>query len=702
MKTNEINLIINKNLIVLLIAFFTLFSCKKKIEQDFPSINSTEKIAPDGFLFTTSKTIQLSVFVKTNTNKALKGVALNIYTIKAKGVLGNKIYTGFSDASGLMSATITIPAYIDTLIIDPEYLGLLRNTKAVITNNTITGTIGGNKSYAGSIIGSMDLKFPAYQKNQIRFNSTDMVQNKNINGVSTNTIFSYLSPYDSDGKPTVLAPSDEIDAAILESLNASLPEREDVRDHHPEYLNSNASSNLIIEKNADVWITFVSEGAGYRNSIGFYTYPTNTPPSSLSDITAIKFIFPNASLEGGNGSLYSGEKVKIGNFNAGTTIGFVIFSNGWDDSKVDISNDAFFSNDYLNPESTADLRRHTVLLKYGSKYIIGFDDINRDWGSDHDFNDVLVYASANPTDAISNQNVRIADSPIDTDLDGVNDLLDEFPTDPNRAYTNYYPAKDAWANIAFEDQWPVSGDYDLNDLVVKYQYKWVCNGSNQVVELFANYAPIASGATYQNGFGVQFPFTASNIQSVTGYHHTDNYISLNANGTEASQSNAVIIPFDNCRSLIKPVSASSPMINTDMSLAKVQGDTTKLKISFTSPLSMASFGIAPFNPFIICDKKRGFEVHLPGMLPTDLIDKTQFGKGVDNTNPASNTYFVTKQNYPWALNFMDNYIYPIEQKSIGDAYLKFFNWAGSGGRDFSDWNSNTTSGYRNNSLLYTK
>lgn len=703
MKNNRLPLTLNSLLTLVLISSLAFFACQKKIEQDLQQGTPSEKIAPDGFAFVTSKTVAVNITVQTNTNQPLKGVPLSVYTIKSKGVLGDKIFTGFSDASGRFIANISVPAAIDTLIIDPKYIGLIKNAKAVITNNSITGTIGGSKTFTGAIVGSMSVANPAAERNYVRSNSNGVRGNATINGVTTNTVFSYLSPYDADGRPTVMEPNDAIEAEMLDNLNASLPETEDVRVHHPEYLLSTARGSLVIEKRADVWITFVHEGAGYRNSIGFYTYPTGNPPNTINDITNVKFFFPNASLDGSDGTLVSGNKVKLGNFNAGTSIGFVIFANGWDGTKVDTDAEAFFSNDILNPESTADLRRHTVLLRYKNKFIIGFDDIKREWaGSDHDFNDVMIYASANPSDAISNDDVQQVDTPNDADGDGVTDLLDEFPNDSRRAYTNYYPSKTTWASIAFEDQWPVSGDYDLNDLVVKYQYKWVSSGSNEVVDLYGSFAPIASGATFQNGFGVQLPFAANKIQSVTGYRHTDNYIRLNANGTEASQTNAVIVPFDNCRSLIRPVSAASPMINTDMSLAKVTGDTVRLTIALASPISNASFGAAPFNPFIICDKKRGFEVHLPGMLPTDLIDRTQFGKGVDNTTPASNIYFVTKQNYPWALNFMDNFVYPVEQQSIGNAYLKFFGWAASGGRDYRDWNTNTASGYRSNSLLFTK
>ncbi|MGG2334385.1 hypothetical protein, partial [Salmonella enterica] len=82
----------------------------------------------------------------------------------------------------------------------------------------------------------------------------------------------------------------------------------------------------------EVFVTFLSEGAGFRNSIGFYSYPTNSPPKSLADIKQINFIFPNASFLGSNGSMLPGDKISLGKFSAGTTVAFVLYSNGWNGS----------------------------------------------------------------------------------------------------------------------------------------------------------------------------------------------------------------------------------------------------------------------------------------------------------------------------------------------------------------------------------
>ena len=249
--------------------------------------------------------------------------------------------------------------------------------------------------------------------------------------------------------------------------------------------------------------------------------------------------------------------------------------------------------------------------------------------------------------------------------------------------------------------WPVTGDYDLNDLVVSYRYKFVSNAQNSVVEFYADYAPLAAGATYYNGFGIQFPFSPNDVKSVTGQSAKNAFIKLNSNGTEAGQSKAVIIPFDDHSNLISnPGNAS--ILNTDMAKAKMKGDTSRIYLQFTTPISQSSLGTAPFNPFAISNKRRSYEVHLPGQLPTDLADKGLLGTLQDASNASTSTYYITKDNHPWALSFTVPFTYPIEGVDISKAYLRFLDWAKSGGTQYTDWYTNTSSAYRNTANLYTK
>jgi LruC domain-containing protein len=690
------------NCVFLFVSIFWFSACNKVTNSGSPTIEPpvpVVKIAPEGFTYSTSKTVSLTVITLTNNDQALTEVPINIYSLNA-GVIDQLLYKGFTDANGNFTTNIVVPSSTDTLVVDPAYIGLIRLAKVLITGNAVSCTLGGSSSYSTNIVGTLsvgnNLSYSAVRTNIIN-------QGMGYTG-TTKVKFAPMGTTDVLGRPNYLELiADVVGADMLKSINTSLPEGKNVANLHPQYISSGATSNIIITEKADVWLTFIYEGAGYRNTLGFYKYQTNKPPATMQDIDTIHFAFPNASLVGSGGGMHSGDKIKIGTFEPGTTIGLVIFADGWNGTSVNYyAGGAYFSDSYLNPEVNPILKRHTVLLQYNNTYMIGFEDINRESTScDHDFNDVMIYATSNPITAISNVGVQVADIPADLDGDGVTNANDAFPSDPTRAYINYFPTPNTFGTLAFEDQWPNKGDYDLNDLVVNYRYKIISNAQNNIVEFYADYAPIAAGATLLNGFGVQLPFSSSIVKTVTGQSLKTNYIKQNSNGTEAGQIKAVIIPFDNHANLLQ--NAGDPTrINTDMSKTKIAGDTAHIYVQFTAPISKAIFGNAPFNPFAIKNHNRGFEVHLPGTLPTDMADKKQLGTIQDGTNIASNIYYITKDNHPWALSFLGDFKYPSEGVNIADAYLHFLDWANSGGTIFTDWYSNTGAGYRNNGKIYSK
>ena len=654
-------------------------------------------IAPAGFDFNTTKTVNINISLAANNNDPIAGVPVAIY--QGDPAVTSPILVAVTDSKGVLQAQVNVAAYVDTLVVDAKYIGLMRNAKAVITNNSVTATIGGTAGYGGNIVES------SYPERTVKGLRSFSSFSSSASFATSNTVYNYMGLYDNSGVPKYLeTPADVITSELLSFLNASLPETVDVRKLHPQYLQSSAIADLVITETADVWITFVSEGAGYLNSLGYYTYPTNSPPKSAADITAVNYIFPNASLPGSGGNLKSGSKVKLGRFNNGTSIGFVLLANAWNGGTQKVNSDAakFYSTTACNPETDPNLKKHTVLLYSATQnlFLIGIDDQNRqNGGSDNDFNDVVFYATSNPVKAISTNNVQPIDQPKDSDGDGVTDTFDQFPSDPTRAYISYYPSQTTFGTLLFEDLWPATGDYDLNDMVVGYRYKTITNAQNLAVEMYADYMVKAAGASYVSGFGIQFPFSSSQVKTVSGQKLIGGYIKQNGNGTEASQSKAVIIPFDNYQAIIKR--PGGYYINTQNGAPYITGDTVHVYMSFTTPLSASSLGAAPFNPFLISNQRRGYEVHLPNTLPTDLADKKLFGTLQDKTNPATGFYYKSKNSWPWALNFSGSFDYSAEGVSIGKSYNYFLQWAKSGGTVHQDWYLNTA-GNRNESMIYKK
>lgn len=289
-------------------------------------------------------------------------------------------------------------------------------------------------------------------------------------------------------------------------------------------------------------------------------------------------------------------------------------------------------------------------------------------------------------------------APPDADGDGVNDANDAYPNDATRAFNTYYPNQSAWGSLAFEDLWPATGDYDFNDMVIKYQYKTVTNASNKVVELSGKFEVTAVGAGYKNGFGIQFDnLLPQNIASVSGQVIGENYISLSPNGTEAAQSKTVIIPWDNVDLVINRTSGA--MFNTLPDSDPGTADIVEIVIAMNTPVDLSLLGTAPFNPFLIRQMNRGHEIHLIDHIPTSLMDLSLLGTLADKSVPAQGKYFRTSANLPWAISIPEMFDHPIEKTVITDAYMKFSSWAESGATLYNDWYRNN-SGYRNSSNIY--
>lgn len=243
--------------------------------------------------------------------------------------------------------------------------------------------------------------------------------------VSNAQNYQYLGNYTSNGTPLYLeTPGDIVSVETLELISNSLPESYPVPDYNPHYISSGYDTDVIITETADVWVTFVSEGAGYRNVLGFYTYDVNNPSATAPQPEDITIIFPNASALGSGGGLQVGDKVKIGTFQPGTGIGWVLLANAWDSNNSTVGHGLWklFSNPDYNPEAQEELRYHNVLLNdsRNERIILGFEDIRRDYSScDNDFNDAVFYITANPHTALKTTNYADVESA--TDVTSAND-----------------------------------------------------------------------------------------------------------------------------------------------------------------------------------------------------------------------------------------------------------------------------------------
>lgn len=632
---------------------------------------------------------EINIRLTDDAGTALSGLKVSLWNASPLEN-GEIIFKGITDSNGQVSSAYNFPNHLESVIMEIGYLGMpdyLVIPVEDLSNVNITGFSSGYSALEDNLIPNQSVSGAS--------------ESTMANGRVAATTIQTLGTYNSQGTPNYLLQRDVISSELLSFVNASLPESKPVPVYHPAYLEDNTKTDLEVLATADVWMTFVSEGAGYKNSLGFYTYDTNNPPASAADIDVLYIGFPNASLSGAGGELRPGDKIYLGQFAAGKTIGFVLIADGFNTSTRTVKTNAtrYYSDSRLNPETDESVRQHTVTLydDVNELFLIGFEDLLRTGNSDNDFNDAVFYITANPIEAINRTNVKPIDKPVDTDRDGVNDTYDEYPNDARYAYKHSYPGENSYGTFAFEDQWPKFGDYDFNDLVVDYQYTQLSNATNKTVKLEAEYVLKAAGAGFHNGFGVQLDLTPNQIASVTGNDIHNGLFTFNSNGTEAGQSKAVIIATDDVHESF----GHNGLINTSNDVDYLTPDTIHVDLNFSSALSTSVISAAPFNPFLVINQTRGREVHMPGYEPTDKVNQDYYGTENDATDPSKDSYYRSQAGLPWAMNLPVSFDYPLEKVDIRDAYVHFNTWAKSSGFSYMDWYVNQA-GYRNTEKIYVK
>ncbi len=679
---------------VAILCIFGIQSCVKDIDE-YKAPDGTTIVTdmqqlqiPATFNYDLTKNLTVSINALTSNDQPIPGVKIRIMTDTPENN-GEVLFTGSTNSSGTLNQSFKITKSIQQVIVNSDFIGIPNNAIVDVQGNYLNLTLGSSNP----------------QKLVIA-NPTSRNYVQNTSTYKTNTVPNkiYMGTWNAQGVPNYLvSPRDVVNSSFLNRINQSLPERRSVPINTPQYIANNVSSSLSVNQNADLWMTFVHEGAGFRNTIGYYKYHKNNPPQSTNDITNIKVVFPNFSYTNGGGALITGDKVHIGTCGVDTVIGFVLLANSYNISTAQVGNGhaQFYSDDYLNPETVVSDKVHNVLLwdSIEQKMVIGFEDLNRTSGSDNDFNDAVFYMSSYPANAIYSNQVNNVNTGIDSDSDGIPDIQDEYPSDPTLAFNTFYPGSNTFGYLAFEDLWPYRGDYDLNDLIVGYKFNSIQNANNQIKKIKAQIFVKAAGGSFKHGFGIELPFPPSFVQSVIGCQLTESYVSLNANGTEAGQTNAVIIAFDNSTSI-----APRPTgfyVNTEPGSPVVVSDTLSLEITLVSGIPLSNLGSAPFNAFLISNMTRGKEIHQADKMPTNLADPTLFNTGQDRTNPALGRYYKSDVNLPWCINIPGSYGIVTEKNKIIDAYLKFSSWVQSGGVSYPDWYQNLP-GYRDQSKILNR
>ena len=616
-------------------------SClQKDVYDPANSGDKEEEVTLDNYFdFATTKNIQLNIdygkecpraYFEVYAENPLSYVAEGGQIIKKAGV--SHIATGFTDIQGRYIKPASFPTAVSEVYIYSPDFGVPTLYKTKVVGSDVSAKITFENALDVTPVDS----------------STRSAQTRSSLKFITNVIPNVLGTWNvNTGRPNYLDASKKInvDATLKSYITTYFPEGK-----------NNVGTNLVsddadilIKEDANVVVNYFGGDTGAQSVFAYYCYSEN---ASIDEIRqAAKHacvIFPNAHKSSlGN---YSGVAVNLKYINetgsfpeeeperipAGTKIGFLIWNDGWRGVKA--NGNMFYSTKSLNSDKIS----HTAIFAAKNK---AGDRVNvitmEDWkNGENDYNDVAFVISSNPIAAIE---------------------VPDVPNPGDRQGTEMYSGV-----LGFEDNWPEQGDYDLNDVVMKYQSSVDYNIDNKVLNIIDKFTLAWTGANYKNSFAYEVPFDLSKASKVT------------VNGSEASSYSGNVI------TLFKDAKAELGVSNVnaeDMINQNIQEKTYTVSIQFNNPTLDKSVVVAPYNPFIKVFNS-ATEVHLTDHKPTTGANN-RFPSGADiSRGDVDGTYFICKDGFPFAIHVdarLDASILNLDLKKenqrIDKTYPKFAEWA---------------------------
>lgn len=360
---------------------------------------------------------------------------------------------------------------------------------------------------------------------------------------------------------------------------------------------------------------------------------------------------------------------------------------------------------------------NTVLVSASST---GYLQAWFDWNRDGDFEDEgeQVFKDKALTAGSNNLAVRV---PIDADIgsswarfrfgsqtginynggatDGeVEDYAIEI-SDVGVSYS-YYPANGSWVTLAYEDQWPIEGDYDMNDVVFHYRTVSVIK-NNQLQRIDVYGQLLAIGASYHNGFAVRIPGVQANTVDTSKMRFRYTQLDSNGNGTTIDKES----PIENSSNeLIAIISTDVwDLVTTDCTFYRTDSNCSdhvqfafELSLPFTESQPASSIS-SLYDPFIFATESRfhggtfpsppgrELEVHLADVAPTEKANVNYFNKEQDTSNVGANRFYKNENNLPWSMEIATEWKHPTSGVDLLSAYPDFEGYVTSNKLENLDW-----------------
>ncbi len=468
----------------------------------------------------------------------------------------------------------------------------------------------------------------------------------------------------------------DVPPAVMTAISKAFPEGYTYKNGAtipPQYVQE---ASLEILEDAELWITPLLTSCSMSNTFGYICYDGRISELAGKNINQIdeklRVVFPFASMTdnavagmAGLTDLKRGDAFKlkyfdktkkewVDKFPKGTTVIWFLWSGSYDRANKKWNSSAYnktYSHAFWNTDDEQKVHTSYYAIRHdNADYVcFGFEDQKIE-KSDKDYNDLIFMVKSNPESAVVPPVV-------------IDDKGNEVVTQTENPY----------GILAFEDNWPAEGDYDMNDVVVRYNsnitYTKETNTDVYVSQTEDVFTLIHSGATFHNKFAIKYDINPAKVKSIQ------------VNGiatTPRADGNGYVI--DVCLDVLDKIAANVPNQSYDYTIV------TEFQ---NNAISQADFQKkkAPYNPYI--SPQSGLEIHLPMYAPTSDANPKYFRTQKDCSRPEEGIYYIGKEGslYPWGIHLLGikDFTIPTERFSIENTYPQYTDWVQSGFTNYQNW-----------------
>ena len=228
----------------------------------------------------------------------------------------------------------------------------------------------------------------------------------------------------------------------------------------------------------------------------------------------------------------------------------------------------------------------------------------------------------------------------------------------------HYPSSEGYYLVAYEDRYPLHGDYDFNDLVVAYRISTGRNAAGELVMLQGTAFLVARGASYDHAWHVTvgLPGTAQGTlacQTFAGPQDATGSPCAEQSSGAVTTASLQVKAFASTRARFTDPTPSAQFpfaVNTPAGETFVAGPKTTFSLTLAAPLA-GNLAAAPFTP--------------------ELLVKSTSQTVTLNQRDAN--------NYPFGLVLPDSWVPPHEQTNLAASYGSFLDYVQSAGASSQTW-----------------